>query len=289
MKMKSIQRFPGMAILIGLLIFSSYPGQAQGSKKERVRISVNYINIIDGDDLLNIKTTARINKETVFVSGIELEVLTEEEESERILGTTNTNMNGEARFVIKDTDNLKPDSTHTFNLQLRFKGNDTFRKASKSITFKKATISTELVSKDSLNYVSATLSDVGTDSVITGESMSVYVNRLFRPLRIGEEFNITDDNGTIFVNIDSDIPGIDGILDIQVVLEEHDEYGTVKAQFQAPVGVPVVEETTFFKRTMWSSRDKTPLFLLIFPNLLILAMWGIIVYLFINLFKIAKK
>ena len=109
------------------------------------------------------------------------------------------------------------------------------------------------------------------------------------PLQIGEEFNMTDENGTIIVPIDSDIPGIDGNLDLQVVLNEHDEFGTVIAQVQAPVGVPIIEDSTFFERTMWSPRDKTPLFLLIFPNLLIIAMWGIIVYLFINLFKISKN
>ena len=80
-----------------------------------------------------------------------------------------------------------------------------------------------------------------------------------------------------------------GNLIIEVVLKESDEFGTVIARVKAPIGVPIVEETTFDERTMWSPRNKTPLFLLIFPNLFILGVWGIIIYLIINLFKINKS
>ena len=114
------------------------------------------------------------------------------------------------------------------------------------------------------------------------------IQRLFRSLPIGEEYNYTDENGTILVPIEKGIPGVDGILTLEVVLKDSDDYGTVKAMVKAPVGVPIVEESTFDQRTMWSPRNKTPLFLLIFPNLLIFGIWGIIIYLIINLFKITK-
>jgi hypothetical protein len=91
------------------------------------------------------------------------------------------------------------------------------------------------------------------------------------------------------VEIEKGLPGVDGILTFEVVLEESDEYGTVKALVQAPIGKLIVDESTFDERTMWSPRNKTPLFLLIFPNVLTLGIWGIIVYLIINLFKISKS
>jgi hypothetical protein len=75
---------------------------------------------------------------------------------------------------------------------------------------------------------------------------------------------------------------------IEVVLNESDTYGTVKALVNAPVGTPIVDESTFDERKMWSPRSKTPIFLLIFPNLLIFGIWGLIIYLFVNLIKISK-
>ncbi len=75
--------------------------------------------------------------------------------------------------------------------------------------------------------------------------------------------------------LEEGIPGVDGNLTFEVVLKESDDYGTVKAMVNAPIGIPIVDESTFDERTMWSPRNKTPLFLLIFPNLLIFGMWGI--------------
>jgi hypothetical protein len=108
-------------------------------------------------------------------------------------------------------------------------------------------------------------------------------------LRIGEEFNFTDENGTILVPIEEGIPGVDGNLILEVVLKDHEEYGNVKALVKAAVGVPIKIESTYDQRTMWSPRNKTPWFILIFTNLLIISVWGIIVYLILNLFKINRS
>ena len=137
--------------------------------------------------------------------------------------------------------------------------------------------------------MTATLIDVNTNSPIVDESLTVQVQRLFRPLRIGEEFNFTDDEGSIIVPIENDIPGVDGNLTFEVVLYESDDYGTVKALVSSPIGIPIIDESTFDQRTMWSPRNKTPIFLLIFPNLLIIGIWGLIVYLTLNLFKLSKS
>jgi hypothetical protein len=147
----------------------------------------------------------------------------------------------------------------------------------------------KLIIKDSINYISGTLKDAATDSILSDRFLNVQLQRLFRPLRIGEEFNSTDENGTIIVPIEEGMPGVDGILTFEVVLQDSDDYGTVKAMIKAPIGTPITDESTFDERTMWSPRNKTPLFLLIFPNLLILGIWGIIVYLILNLVKLKNS
>jgi len=124
---------------------------------------------------------------------------------------------------------------------------------------------------------------------LSDQILNVQVQRLFRPLRIGPEFNSTDESGTIIVPIEEGIPGVDGMLTFEVVLKDNDDYGTVKAQVTAALGTPVVDESTFDERTMWSPRNKTPLFLLIVPNLITLGIWGIIIYLILNLVKIKKS
>ena len=263
---------------------------AQQAKKASVRLKTDYIKIMDSVSYFNIKAFARVEGENVDVPNIDLTVYNIQGDDEIELGKATTNMHGECKFVLEDLNTIKPDSvTNAYNFNIAFKGNDAFKKVSKDVSFKDASILAKFVTKDSLNYVSATLKETSSDSILSDKILNVQVQRLFRPLKIGEEFNTTDENGTILVNIPDGIPGINGNLIIEVVLADSDDYGTIKALVNAPVGNPIVDQSTFDERTMWSPRNKTPLFLLIFPNLLIFGMWGLIIYLFINLFKISKS
>ena len=277
--------------LLSVFLFTSLTQeiQAQDAKKNKVRLKADYVKIMDEEVYFNLKASSKIDKKNVDVANIELLIVNEFDDEEIKLGSVTTNMNGESRFVIKDFNILKPDSTNTFNIVVSFKGNDMFKRASKSINFKDALIKAELVTKDSINYITATLMDKSTDSVIVGESLIVQVQRLFMPFKIGKEFNSTDEMGSIIVPIEEGIPGVDGNLTFEVVLNDSDDYGTVKALVKAPIGIPIVDESTFDQRTMWSPRSKTPIFILILPNLLTFGMWFIIIYLIIKLFKIAKS
>ena len=263
--------------------------QAQKAKKNRARINADYVNILGVESYVKIKVSARVNRQTLAVSMAELEVYNEVNEEEVTLGTVKTDHNGEAKFIIQNLGNLKADSTGVYELGVSFGGNDAYNKASRSLSFKKATIKTNLITRDSINYISATLIDSKLDSPIVGEALGVRVKRMFKPLRIGEEFNVTDEEGAIEVAVEDGIPGLEGILTLEVVLNESDDYGTVVAQHEAPIGVAFIDESTFDDRTMWSPRNKTPVFMLIFPNLIIFGIWGFIVYLVYNLFRINKS
>jgi len=276
-------------VLLSVFLITSGFHEVYGqAKKNKVRLKADYVKLMDREIYLDIKATSKIEKKNVKVPNIEVTIYNEFNDEEIELGTTITNMKGESKFVIKDLSDIKADSTNVYNIILSFRGNDYFKKASKSISFKDAEIKANLLTKDSLNYIKATLIDKSKDSVIVGESLDVQVQRLFRSLKIGEEFNNTDESGTIIVPIEEGIPGVDGNLTIEVVLNDHDEFGTVKTFVNAPIGTPIVDESTFDQRTMWSPRNKTPMFILIFTNLLIIGIWSILLYLTINLFKISK-
>lgn len=277
-------------MILGIILctFTSQDLNAQDVKKNSVRLKADYIKIMDGDSYFDISASSKIDKKNVEVPNIDVIIYHELNDDQIKLGTVTTDSNGEHRFIIKNFNTIKTDTTNTYNFLISFKGNDAFKKASKSIQFKDATITAEIITKDSINYISATLRETSTDSLLVDQALNVQVQRLFKSLRIGKEFKTTDENGTIFVPIETGIPGVDGNLIIEVVLNDSDEYGTVKALVKTPIGVPIVDESTFDQRTMWSPRNKTPIFILIFTNLLIVGIWGIIIYLISNLFKIVK-
>ena len=290
--MKNQLKFRFIFLALGSLFFVAVGFQdlnAQNTKKNKVRLKADYVKIMNGESYIDISAISKIDKKNTEVSNINLTIYSGLDDEEIKIGTTTTNIHGNIKFVLKNFHSIKPDSTKTYTFRISFKGNDSFKKASKRISFKNANIKANIVAIHGINNITATLTHTSADRPIIDEPLNVQVQRLFGPLIIGEEFNITDENGTILVPIEEEIPGVDGILTFEVVLYDSDEYGTIKALFNAPLGIPIVDESTFDLRTMWSPPTKTPIFLWIFPNLLILGVWGTIVYLIINLFKISKS
>lgn len=257
--------------------------------QNKVRLKADYVKIMNDKSYIDITATSKIKKQNTKVSNIDIDVYNVVGEEKINLGNIHTNKDGQGRFIIKNLNTVKLDSTNIYNFFISFKGNDSFKKTSKRISFKNVDIEAKIITIHGINNITATLTDTSSDIPIINEPLNVQLQRLFRPLIIGKEFNNTDENGAIVVPIEEGLPGVDGILTFEVVLNDSDEYGTVKAIVNAPIGVPIVDESTFDQRTMWSPPTKTPIFLWIFPNLLILGVWGTIVYLIINLFKISKS
>lgn len=262
--------------------------EAQDKKKVSLRIKADYTKIVDHSSYIDLTTTAKIDKRNTGVGNLNLTIISETDVDEVEIGHATTNQDGKVRFIINDLNKLLKDTLGFYNLKIKFKGNDRFKKASKGLSFKDANINTKSFTKDSVNYVSATLRDVFFDSLLSETSLKVNVERLFKSLPIGKEFNYTDEKGTILVPIEEGIPGIDGKLVIEVILNDSDDYGTVKALVNTTFGKAAEIDNSFEKRTLWSPRNKTPIFILIFSNLLIFTMWGIIIYLITNLFRINK-
>jgi hypothetical protein len=282
---------PAWIIYLGIFLLPILFGNvnAQEVEKTAVRLKLDYFKVMDGQSFLDIKAIARIDGQMTDVPDISLEVYYEFEEEEYPLGTAKTNMNGKSRFLLPSLKEIKADSSNTYILGIGFNGNELYKRASKTVEFKDAKIATALFTKDSINYIKATLTDVSLKAPIAEQSLRVQVKRLINPLRIGEEFNYTDEDGTVIVPVEYGIPGIDGKLTLEVVYPDSDEYGTVKAIVEAPYGVPVIKDTTFNERTLWGPRGKTPYFILIFTIFLIVATWGPIIYLIRNLYKISKS
>jgi hypothetical protein len=276
-------------VLFGLLLSGTTSNTLYAQKKTSVRLKLNFIKIMDEGFTFTVEAGARINSKNVTIPDLEILFYNEFDSESELLGKVTTNSSGSAEYKFQKIDAIKIDTTTTFyTIKAVFKGNDTLRKASRSVSFKNADLRAEVIQRDSTYFIAATLTDRSTEQPIINQAIGVQLVRLFMPHQI-EEFTVTDENGTIIVPIEEGLPGIDGNLTLEVLLNDSDDYGTVKDVVIAPIGKVIVDESTFDERTMWSPRNKTPIFLLIFPNLLIFGMWGLIIYLIINLFKITKS
>ncbi|RLD24274.1 MAG: hypothetical protein DRI71_03050 [Bacteroidetes bacterium] len=274
-------------VLLGFYMLVLSPHSQAQDKQYKARLSVDYQKIM-GD-----KASLLINGKFKGEDGYEptthlsLNVYQEiQEDSLVLVGQTVTDNKGNAQFDLASVETAG-DSIVKYTYVVKIEDSERFKDLKKSVSYQETNLSAEAIVQDSVNYISAKFTD-GMGDPIEGAKLTVMVDRLFAPLTIGKSSYKTDDDGTILVPIEEPLPGVDGILTFEVMLDSR-KYGIVRTIFDAPIGVPVVDLSTFDDRTMWSPPSKTPLFLWIFPNLLILGIWTIIVILISNLYKIYKS
>ena len=265
-----------------LLVSTSY-----GEGKEKVRLSVDYYHIMDQESYLSIDAKYKVEKKYQAATELSISIYEEIEDSLVLIGTCETGFDGNAIFSLPLMKRPSLDTLLPKVYKITVEDNYFFKDASKSINFIQSFLSGGIVTEDSLIYAVGRLTD-GNGNPIEGQKIKLQVQRLFAPLQIGESYYKTDDDGTIKVEIGKPLPGHDGILTFEFVADLR-KYGNLVSIFEAEVGTEIVDLSTFDNRTMWSPNNKTPLFLLIFPNILILGIIIVMVIIIKNLYTIYKS
>ncbi|MEQ8554452.1 MAG: hypothetical protein RIC53_17465 [Cyclobacteriaceae bacterium] len=270
-----------------LLLVASLSAYSQG-EKYRARVSLEHVKVMNGEAYIDI--SAKYKGEEGFESAnyLEFNVYRQVNEDSLVyLGQVMTNAEGRAKFLLKDA--MKHlDTTGIYTYTVAIEDNDRFRDTDKSISFSEAGLSVDITMIDSTYHISAILTDADGNH-LQGEFLKVGLKRFYGSLSIGEDNYETDENGSILVPIEERMPGLGGNLTFEVVLKESEAYGTIRAAISAPIGIPIVDESTFDERTMWSPPSRAPYYLLIFPNLIILGIWIPLVFLIYNLYRIFKS
>lgn len=278
--------------LIGCLLSLTFllPLKSHGQDKERVRVSLSYVG--EMPETSRIQLMARFRGENGFepAGGLEFHIYNLYPNDSLVeTGTAVTGMGGQITFTLPALNTQYRDTTGLYTYRVVSSEHPRYDEVERDISFKRARLDVYVVEENEAPYLRATLTDEYTGEPVSEQPLRVGVERLFRPLTLGGDFNMTDESGSIDVLIGRDIPGLNGNLTLMATLSEHEEYGTLTASTQAPLGVPIVDTSTFDQRTMWGPPSKTPLFLLTVPNLIILGVWGTIVFLIHNLYKISKS
>ena len=271
-------------VFVSLFCIKSF---AQEDKKN-ANLSVQFIKLMK-EHQSNIEIIAQFKEKKIFspCKNLILSIykLGNAEDSIGVkIGTCVTNDLGKAKFIIEKKYS-GPSSTFTAKIEK----SKTYEDNAETVLVKDASIEASIEKTDSTYNIKARLVDENNNP-IADEALMVGLKRTFGNLSMGEEDSYTTDaDGTIIVPIDKGLSGLDGILNFQVILKENDTYGTVIANLYSKFGVPITDKSTFDKRTMWSPPTKTPLFILIIPNLILVGIWSILTMLLINLYKIYKS
>jgi len=283
-----------IAMVLCLITFLAHAQDK--TEKGTIKIDLAYRQL--NNDLPVIKVSAKTRKQKKFrpVEGVEINLFFNTETSQGFMGRIETNSNGAGSLSLPARFKDQFDSLFSFKFIGTLIQNDSFEDQSTELEITKAKIELALEGIDSARTIHAkVLAFQDTGWVAQPETeIKLVVRRLMSDLAATEEETFTTDkNGEALAEFILGIPGdAQGNIIIGAKIDDHEMYGSLVSTKTAKWGVPLDPDNSFAKsfakRTLWATRDKTPLWLLIFPNLIIVTVWGIIFYLIYLIVRIIK-
>lgn len=289
--MKQATYLSGIRVI--LLLLAVWRLQAQEEKeKAPIRIILAYYQSDEALPLIKVTASTKKNQKFVPVADAEVNLFFNEETAEGFMGRVTTNDRGSASMTLPVKFKTSWDSMIFFKFIGTVTGNKQFEDEAAEIEITKARIELSLTEEDSIRTIKAALhasTDSGLVSVPETDLLLV-VSRLLSDIGAGEEeFYTTDENGEVSAPFIFKFPGDEtGKIRIGAKIEDHELYGNLKTTQNIQWGSPLLADHSFAKRSLWATRDKTPIWLLVFPNLLIIGVWGTIIYLINIILKIRK-
>ncbi len=265
-------------LIFVLLFMTSIPSLYGQDRQVRLRLSYH-----DSDtaSTLQARVTSRVDRRFEPVEDVTVLAWSGDQE----LGTGITNERGEVSFRLPDD---LPDFMD-FRAEVRENNGLSDASADLQVTRSRLTMETE-ESGDSvrnirLRYMAA--SDSGWRPVPQTQ-VQFFVKRMFSLMPVGGDYNFTGEDGELTLEFPDDIhAGTDGRVTIVAQVADHDDYGTITRSVSEPWGVKAAGEV-IEQRTLWASRSGAPWVLVVIANLLLGVVWGIIIYLVVQLVRIRK-
>lgn len=118
-----------------------------------------------------------------------------------------------------------------------------------------------------------------------------FVKTDFGLMRVGEPSNYTGADGKVKTVFPENITGdAEGNVKLVVKIENNFLYNDTEVLVEKNWGKPLVShEDDFKRRSLWGARDKSPVWLLLLANGILVSVWAVILFVIINLFRIKKE
>jgi hypothetical protein len=286
--MKLLNKKP-IALLIISLLLSAYNGFSQGAAKGNLSVAISYVTANNKVPSLLVKVKTKVDGRFQNVEGIPLSLFLNKDTAGSLIGKVVTNRKGEASAIIPAA--LKSQwktVKHTF--LATFAGNKKYEPATADLTVGKAKV---LIAVSDDKKITASVFEMKDTSwtPVKGVELKMAVRRMGGDLPVNETATFTTDStGTVSADFKRDsLPGdAKGNITLVVKIEDNDQYGSLSIEKVVPWGAKFTPVSNFNERSLHATRDKAPYWLLFIASSIVIAVWGILIYLVFKLFKIKK-
>ena len=283
-------------LLIFLFLFATAVDKIQAQDSAAASptlLSLRYFLPENKIPYIIVNTKKKVGRQFLPVKNIPVNVYFGEVAEENLLGKVVTAVNGEGRVAFPASLKANWDSLDGFKIMAESvpaKGEELL---SADITIKKAILVIDTLLVDAVRTVTGLLKEKkGDEWIAVGEiEMKLSIKRLLGNLTVGEAETYTSDStGTASAEFKKDsMPGdAKGNIILVARVEDNDNYGNLVVEKNVPWGNVAKAETNFWHRTLWSTGNRAPIWLLVIAFAIIIGVWGTLIYLVWQVFKIKK-
>lgn len=231
--------------------------------------------------------------EKSFCEGAVVDFYTDED-MEKIFRKDTIDADGKAHLILNQEEikNFEESPGH-FHFYAQLEENEKYRSRDEDLYITNADIEVSFLDQDTARFVKATFRGYNDSAKalvpVDKIPLKCYVKRSLSMLPFGGRFTYTDSNGQAIIQFPDDINGDEkGEVSIVVMLDDYDDYGTVKFQGEKPWGLPTELKNPVGERTLIGARDNAPLFMIISINLILVGIWGFLFYVIFSLIRIRR-
>jgi hypothetical protein len=276
--------------LFGTSINTTY---AQDSVVAKTQLSVNYFLPVNKVPYLEVNTKRKVGRKFEPVKDITISVYINEAAAANLLGKVITDVDGKGRIGFPPSFKNVWDSLNEFKfIALTDSGGK--EPLSGDITVKKAILTIDTTSGDGARTVTAQLKEKnGNDWIpVKDIDMKLGIKRMLGNLSVGDKETYTSDSSGISSAefIRDSIPGDQkGNITLVAEVDDNDTYGNLATEKTVAWGTSIKPTQNFFdQRTLWTTRFRTPLWLLFVAYSIVIGVWGTIIYIVFQIVKIKK-
>lgn len=271
--------------IISLLLYSFTENVTTAQKLQKSRIKLeSYKN---PDQTISLVATIKARKKRYYsLKNVFINFYNINDTSKVLMKKIKTNKKGVALLQLSEEFNISKDTSGIMSFEAVFAGNDTIKKAHKTIGFKDAKLVVLFNLKDSVKVIELKANELSADRpAIANTDVALYIKGSFSLLKIGSVE--TDDDGNATLEFPLGIHGdTAGVVTIVAQIEDNDDYGNVIAEKNINWAIPLVSKS-LDKRGL--TRPNAPIWMVITLIILLSLVWFHYGYIVYALIKIKKE
>ena len=281
-----------LPLLLFLLLLTNSVGAQEDSVVAKEVVKLRYFNDNNSVQYLILNNFLKTGKKIELLKNKTFQLYLDSNNTENLIATVTTDKNGKAKSFLPPS--LKgaweASPLHKFIAVAAGKEEET----AAELEIIKAKIKIDTVSEEGVRSIAVQVMKYENSEWVPANEveMKVGIQRHGGILSAGDEETFTtDSSGTATVELKKDsLPGDQNANIVLVAkVEDNDLFGNLLVEKTVPWGVAVKSDNHFFdQRTLWSTRFRTPFWLLFMAYSIVIGVWGTIIYLLFLIVKIKK-